>query len=691
MLPILAPHPAVYSDPLLPVMVGLLDGHKRIHDPFAGTGKIFQLEPHLPGAVITASELQPRWAAHHPKTEIGDATDLPYPDNAFDAICTSPVYPNRMTDHHNAQDGSHRITYTHYYGEPLHPNNAGSMPWGDKWRGLHKTAFTEFARMLVPGGAVVLNVKDFIKTVPHSRANAPYFKPFGVGEKNTTVRVQVTDWCIDTLNDLGFSVEAHEQIECPGMRKGQNGNTRISYESVIKFRYGDPRKEYHFSMSRNYEWGTPGLIVDMARQVLGEIDLDPASAALWNMGTVRAKTFWGLFDWGLRRDWWKEDVIQGRELWGVENAAGAENHSLSMRDFFTSNMASIKGFVLAAETDRRPGAVLDVDKWVSGIEAEDAKIVLVPMQSLFQLKKNAPDAERQSPPTLRILAEMPNATMDSIAGAKSVTEMYQESECECGALIPSNQLRLRRIKDDTTELSWGDHKSENHLGYQMQNGDSGIGNCPLIGVLINGRDAKVIGVIDALIVENLENLHRIILFPWIPQDAPEPCRATCYPLANLVTTLSKTKNRINGSCILIKIEEFSIGILSDRPSARYMNISPSLTVRTPSTVFINPPFGRYRSQSNLKLWTEKLIEEYDAGRIQAAICVTTDSMSDGFMHEIKRRFPICLPDGRISFVGEDGKPIAGNTKGTAIVYLGPDEAAFVSVFGRLGAVMKAIH
>jgi hypothetical protein len=697
----LAPHPAPYSKELIPVMARLLLGHRRIHDPFAGTGRIFQLEPLLPGAVISASELQPRWAAYHPKTEIGDATDLPYPDGAFDAFCTSPClahghrilrrdlrwipveeikegdeviafdehspfaksdgrparrkwriatvlrsvtrsvcclrirlsngdcitctpehpwlaqryktggnrivgdvqwvqakdlmtsdtytrrvhgkwmqidkkstgwwvhkqlevwkddrtyeagwlagifdgegyfsfgqhgtphlaitqaegpiadlikarlnsfgfsynvyqqqnrpehrkpvvdiiinggfpgvlkalgmlqpsrliskldklslesrsiqapekvqvvaieaaglqniqeietstgtyigegylhhncYGNRMADSHNAQDDSHRVTYTHYYGEPLHPNNAGAMPWGDKWRDLHTKAFAEIKRMLCPGGAFVLNIKDFIKTVPASKAGEPYYErsESQTSKSGVQVRVRVTDWCVDVCRGLGFQVVEREDVDCPGMRKGQNGAARIPYETVIKFQLGTQRQEQHFSMSRTYEWGTPGYIVDMARQVLGGIDLDPASSALWNMATVRATTYWGLFDWGLRREWF-------------------------------------------------------------------------------------------------------------------------------------------------------------------------------------GR------------------------------------------------------------------------------------------------VFMNPPFGKYRGASNLQLWSHKLIQEYDAGRVQAGIMVVTDAMCDKWMKPIKERFPICLPDGRVSFIGEDGKPIPGNTKGTALVYLGPEERRFADVFGELGTVMKAIH
>lgn len=44
-------------------------------------------------------------------------------------------------------------------------------------------------------------------------------------------------------------------------------------------------------MSKSAEWGTPVQIVEFARLVLGEIDLDPASSAEWNK-TVRAKKFY---------------------------------------------------------------------------------------------------------------------------------------------------------------------------------------------------------------------------------------------------------------------------------------------------------------------------------------------------------------------------------------------------------------
>lgn len=83
-------HPATYTDALLPVFVDMLQGTKRILDPFGGTGKIFEIEPLLQGAKVDAIEIEPEWAAYNPRTTIGNALSLPWGNNTFDAICTSP-------------------------------------------------------------------------------------------------------------------------------------------------------------------------------------------------------------------------------------------------------------------------------------------------------------------------------------------------------------------------------------------------------------------------------------------------------------------------------------------------------------------------------------------------------------------------------------------------------------------------
>lgn len=136
-------HPAKYTDSLIPVFARMLKGSTRILDPFAGTGKVFFLERLLPGVQIEALELEPEWATMHPRTTIGNVLSIPWDNNYFDAICTSPCYGNRMADHHDAKDGSSRNTYAHALGRKPHCNNAGLLQWGEDYRRFHIRAWSE--------------------------------------------------------------------------------------------------------------------------------------------------------------------------------------------------------------------------------------------------------------------------------------------------------------------------------------------------------------------------------------------------------------------------------------------------------------------------------------------------------------------------------------------------------------------
>ena len=208
-------HPAKYTDALLVTMATFLRGRTRILDPFGGTGKVFLLEHWLPNAQITAIELEAEWAAKHPRTTLGNALYLPWANDTFDAIASSPTYGNRMADATlNGADGNSWQTYTYQLGRQLHPDNSGQLQWGPKYRAFHQRAWLEARRVLVEGGAFILNIKDHIRDKKRAR---------------------VTDWHIECLESLGFRLVEHKKIATPSMKHGQNHEARVPYESVIHF------------------------------------------------------------------------------------------------------------------------------------------------------------------------------------------------------------------------------------------------------------------------------------------------------------------------------------------------------------------------------------------------------------------------------------------------------------------------
>jgi SAM-dependent methyltransferase len=208
-------HPARYSSNLLPLFADILAGYDVVLDPFAGTGRIHELEGHDTIGI----ELEAEWAALHEKTFQGSALELPFEDMEFDAVCTSPTYGNRLADSHNASDPERRRSYTHDLGRPLSDNNSGAMQWGDRYREFHEAAWAEAVRVLRPGGRFVLNIKD------HIRAG---------------VQQPVAAWHVAALVDLGlrFNAELSQGAPTGHLQQGANAEARAGQELVLVFDRG---------------------------------------------------------------------------------------------------------------------------------------------------------------------------------------------------------------------------------------------------------------------------------------------------------------------------------------------------------------------------------------------------------------------------------------------------------------------
>lgn len=236
-------HCAKWSDPVLDEIRCVLDAFgtpARTLDPFGGVGKIHLLD--LPFTVDV--ELEWEWASaplvdsrkvRVPRVSVqGDTHDLPFPTGSFDGLISSPVYYNRMSDSHHAQERCrackaegcekceftgrrkhHRNTYTHTLGRTLTKGNAGAVQWGPRARQSGELLLRECWRVLAPEGLIVWNASDHIRG----------------GEVQ-----DVTGWYRDTWIGLGAVLIDEIDVSTDRLPDGANWDVRVPTEKVFTFR-----------------------------------------------------------------------------------------------------------------------------------------------------------------------------------------------------------------------------------------------------------------------------------------------------------------------------------------------------------------------------------------------------------------------------------------------------------------------
>lgn len=210
-------HPAKFTDIFIPIFYQFLSNKKHVLDPMAGTGKLALIKEHGYDGKIYCNDILDWKTAKYDgvdKWTFTDAANLPYEDEYFDALCTSPTYGNRMADHFESKNGSKYVTYRHFYGAPLSKENTGRMQWGKKYREKHEQIYTECLRVLKKNGLFIVNVSDHIRA----------------GEI-----VPVVKWHRDTLLNIGMNLIEEKEVNTPRMGFGANRNARVQYESVMVF------------------------------------------------------------------------------------------------------------------------------------------------------------------------------------------------------------------------------------------------------------------------------------------------------------------------------------------------------------------------------------------------------------------------------------------------------------------------
>ena len=102
-------------------------------------------------------------------------------------------------------------------------------------------------------------------------------------------------------------------------------------------------------------------------------------------------------------------------------------------------------------------------------------------------------------------------------------------------------------------------------------------------------------------------------------------------------------------------------------------------------VWLNPPYGRRDGQSNQKLWSQKLIREYQSGHVKQAVLLVNAVPGAKWFGPLWS-YPLCFTDHRIRFYNTEGCP-SQPSYSNVLVYFGPQHGVFAQVFQRFGTVV----
>lgn len=228
-------HPAPFSKAIVCVLAAQLtaaftsqQAPLRVLDPFAGTGRIHSLKGQK--CATLAIEIEPEWAeesALSGETICADSIAWALgTTEMFDAIITSPVYPNGVADNYVGAGKTRRNTYASHLGRKVTDgSNAGLGRWSSpKQRDAHiawqVTAWKALIPRIVPGGVLILNTKDPMWSQNNSHSVGPFTS---------------TLWTL-LAEQHALVLEHLETIATRGLPDGLHSEQRTGFEYVLRFR-----------------------------------------------------------------------------------------------------------------------------------------------------------------------------------------------------------------------------------------------------------------------------------------------------------------------------------------------------------------------------------------------------------------------------------------------------------------------
>ncbi|MGO9056411.1 MAG: DNA N-6-adenine-methyltransferase [Candidatus Binataceae bacterium] len=110
-----------------------------------------------------------------------------------------------------------------------------------------------------------------------------------------------------------------------------------------------------------------------------------------------------------------------------------------------------------------------------------------------------------------------------------------------------------------------------------------------------------------------------------------------------------------------------------------------LTKQWRGRMWLNPPY----SAELIRMFIDKLIAEFEAGRVTEAIVLVNDCTEDDWFQSLAQVAHVMFMRKRISFWRSGDDEANSPFRGNAIFYLGPKPDKFFSVFAEMAYCVKS--